>query len=321
MPAHILVHNPEEEDDRDMMAAGARICAEGGTLLERWSLGTSFKQIRPGGRLFFYRSSQEPRGIFAVGVALPANADVGFDQNKEPVAPGRAAYKADGWRKGEKHAHYVKVEWEMMVNPYDGDVLIPRERLIGRSPVFNRGPEPSGTSITNDEVARVLYEDCCKAWGEFGFEPNSADSDGASFSARQMDPKERKDIEDAAVAAAVAHYAGLGCEVVSREKDNVGWDLDVLKDGKIFRRVEVKGTKLPTIQVELSPNEYEKSGDDLRYRLAVVRSALDDNCACAIYDRRGGEWLRVPGKEGGDKSGPKRLEMVEKRFAIIRQPE
>ena len=136
-----------------------------------------------------------------------------------------------------------------------------------------------------------------------------------------MAPEERRAIENAAVNATELHYHALGCKTESRELDRVGWDLDVFKGGEIFRRVEVKGTKRPDIQVELTPNEYAKSEDKL-YRLAVVRNALDSNPACAIYTRNGNEWLRVCGEESGsDKSAPARLEMEEKIFAVIRQPD
>ena len=277
--------------------------------------------------MFFYRSTEKPLCIFAVGTALPHNADVGFDRNKEPAGPGLAAYKDDHWSKKGESAYYVKVKWEMMVDPYDGEVLIPRERLIDRASIFKRGPQASGTHLKDKEVARILYEECRKefsgVWRAHGIAPSKADtaSDNVPASARQIDPEERKKIEKAAVAATKTHYRGLGCEVVSREKDNVGWDLDVFRGGKIFCHVEVKGTKCSAVQVELSPNEYEKSKSDNLYRLAVVRNALNGEDVCAVYERNGDEWRRIGGEEGGDDRGaPKRLETEEKKFAIVRQP-
>ena len=97
MSAHVLVHNPEEEDDRKYTAEGARACATGEPYINRWSLGTSWNKIRPGGRLFFYRSTEKPRGIFAVGTALP---HTDFNQDKEPAGLDLAAYK-DNHSRGE----------------------------------------------------------------------------------------------------------------------------------------------------------------------------------------------------------------------------
>lgn len=83
-------------------------------------------------------------------------------------------------------------------------------------------------------------------------------------------------IEKAAVDLTWDYYESLGHEVVSVEKDNVGWDLEASKDGKTFL-IEVKGHKGNVIQFELTPNEYSQMQihqDD--YRVCVVRNALDD---------------------------------------------
>jgi len=83
-------------------------------------------------------------------------------------------------------------------------------------------------------------------------------------------------IEKAAVNLTWDHYEALGFEVISVEKDNVGWDLEASKDGRTLL-VEVKGHKGNVIQFELTPNEYSQmqnhKGD---YRVCVVRNALNE---------------------------------------------
>ena len=135
------------------------------------------------------------------------------------------------------------------------------------------------------------------------------------------DPVIRKEVEFAAMNAVKTYYRGKGYDVVDVAADNLGWDLEVFRRGesdesgeKIWN-VEVKGTSDNKISVILTPNEYDKSDDEM-YRLAVVRNALDgDARACAIYKREGDEW-RLKGES--DKDAPKRLVM--EKSATVREP-
>ena len=329
--AYLLLHSPKDESKADPnqvekmdFVEAMKRTLDGEEFECRWSVGNRIN-IEPGSRVFLYRSGHASPGILGAGrIVLPP-------QGKG--IPGSAVYKGKSWRGGERMTSYVQVRWEMMVDPDQECALIPRERLSndGRfTPVFTKNgrawaPQCSGYSIRDIEVAQTLYKWCRDNFNgirrEYGIDPDTAALSGAPFSAWQIDSKERKAIESAAVDAAKAHYRALGYEVESVECENLGWDLNVRKDGEIFRCVEVKGTKAPSIKVELTSNEYGKSGCEL-YRLAVVRNALEDSPACAVYERKGDEWRRVSGEEsGGDKGAPDRLVMEEKKFAIIRQPD
>ena len=348
MPAHLILYNPGQTEDDPAAEAAATLA--GDTIVDRWSIRFP-AGVTPGRRLFFYHTGK-PRGIFAAGVALPVNIPAArkwYGNVPDPFEPGLAAYEYADWRGQKETARYINAEWEMMVDPKEGRVLVPFERLRSESPftrVFTKksgggikghAPQWSGSRI-DDEVATALYAECVAAFRavlrEKGNAPHAAILDDAPAAKREgtprktrtggavrrsaMTPEERAKIERAAVDAVEAHYRELGCEVVSREYDYVGWDLDVCKGGAIFRRVEVKGTQSSDVHVELTPNEYAKSGDS-RYRLAVVRNALAANPACAIYARKGGEWRRVSGMEsGGDKGASERLTMEEKTSAIVR---
>ena len=126
--------------------------------------------------------------------------------------------------------------------------------------------------------------------------------------------EERKQIERAAVDAVGEFLEGRGYEVVSVETQNLGWDLEAAK-GNALLRVEVKGTKASEIHVELTPNEYGKSGDP-RYRLAVVRNALKKEPLCAIYERDKQIWKQICGNDAG---APSCLHNEEKVAAVVKR--
>ena len=126
--------------------------------------------------------------------------------------------------------------------------------------------------------------------------------------------EERKQIERAAVDAVGEFLEGRGYEVVSVETQNLGWDLEAAKGNASLLRVEVKGTKASEIHVELTPNEYGKSGDP-RYRLAVVRNALKKPL-CAIYKRDKQIWKRICGNDAGASS---RLRNEERVAAVVKR--
>ena len=130
------------------------------------------------------------------------------------------------------------------------------------------------------------------------------------------DPITRKEVESAAVQVVKKYYEGRKYDVVSVEGDNVGWDLNVQRDGETVFRVEVKGIRASRISVGLTPNEYSKSDDD-SFRLAIVRNALNGDGVCAVYKKEGRKkWRR---EEGNDENAPKRLMTDEKTEAIVKQ--
>jgi hypothetical protein len=90
----------------------------------------------------------------------------------------------------------------------------------------------------------------------------------------RSNPKDRVEVEQAAVAATTAHFARQGYSIDSVQKDNVGWDLRATR-GKHDLRLEVKGLSGSEICIELTPNEYAQM---LKWRhsyhVCVVTDAL-----------------------------------------------
>jgi hypothetical protein len=109
---------------------------------------------------------------------------------------------------------------------------------------------------------------------------------------RSQDQEKKAKVERAAIRVCCAHFESLGYDVVSVEKDNVGWDL-IAKAGRSSLRIEVKGLSGPAFSIELTPNEYnafiQQASD---YRLAVVVNALESpSLSICRYSDEQGAWI------------------------------
>ena len=91
---------------------------------------------------------------------------------------------------------------------------------------------------------------------------------------RQVDVFKRQRVEISAVETTIKHFEELNYIVISKEKDNVGWDLEATNNIETLL-LEVKGLSGKIVSIELSPNEYQKSNEykDL-YKLCIVTNAL-----------------------------------------------
>lgn len=95
--------------------------------------------------------------------------------------------------------------------------------------------------------------------------------------ARQADVEVRAAVEAAAVRVVMRHFED--CEIVDRQKDCVGWDLEARRDGEPKPLLlEVKGLSGVDVRVELTANEYaQMQANAPVYRVCVVTNALADN--------------------------------------------
>ncbi len=90
----------------------------------------------------------------------------------------------------------------------------------------------------------------------------------------KVDVEARKQVEKAAVIFVTKEYRKLGYRVVSREKENIGWDLDATKSG-ITLKLEVKGLSQNQVSVRISKNEHDSMmANKDSYRLCVVTNAI-----------------------------------------------
>ncbi len=91
---------------------------------------------------------------------------------------------------------------------------------------------------------------------------------------RQTDPFKKQQVEIAAIETTIKHFEGLDYIVISKEKDNVGWDLEATNVNETLL-LEVKGLSGSITSIELTHNEYKNSLDKkLNYKLCIVTHAL-----------------------------------------------
>jgi hypothetical protein len=102
----------------------------------------------------------------------------------------------------------------------------------------------------------------------------------ARRSSWQVDVERRRRIEEAAVLAVGTRLEGLGFEIESVEKENLGYDLVATRGDEVLH-VEVKGRSGSDVSAELTVNEfdclrnYQKSRNPkAHYRIAIVTDAL-----------------------------------------------
>ena len=108
----------------------------------------------------------------------------------------------------------------------------------------------------------------------------------------KVDAEARKRVEEAAVLYVTSEYKKLGFTVISREKENIGWDLDAERNG-IKLKLEVKGVAQSQVSVRVSENEYKSMmANKNSYRLCVVTNAIKNPTLVKfIWDKSLGLWV------------------------------
>lgn len=108
----------------------------------------------------------------------------------------------------------------------------------------------------------------------------------------KVDAKARKAVEEAAIKYVTKEYQKRGYEIVSREKDNIGWDLDAT-NGRIYLKLEVKGVASSIISVHITQNEKSKmDANKKHYRLCVVINAIKNpQMIVFVWDNSLGKWV------------------------------
>ena len=122
-------------------------------------------------------------------------------------------------------------------------------------------------------------------------------------SRRNIDPELRRTIEQRAVCTAIDFFSseeGGSYKVKSRERDNVGWDLEAHRSGNEILLIEVKGLSGKDLSVELTPNEYKQMKapkNRNNYVLFVVTDCLGKSPLTHDFRFKDGGWFDVDGTE------------------------
>jgi hypothetical protein len=120
----------------------------------------------------------------------------------------------------------------------------------------------------------------------------------------------KQQVEINAIIFVTQHFSNLKYSVSSKEKDNLGWDLEAVK-GETILYLEVKGLSGNSVSVDLSPNEYSKSQQHSKnYRICIVTNALTEPQLFIFnYVTKTNKWTSETGQE---------LELTEKTAAKLK---
>ena len=159
MATYLLAWNPRRWDWEDIDDHVRELEAEG-TTVRRWSCANSTR-IREGDRLFLIRQGEEPRGIFASGVA-----DSGW---YEDLHWGEAKARAG------VTTHYVNVRFDALLDPRERPILA--RELLDAPPFSDQhwDTQSSGIQIRG-HVAAALEEE----WASFSGLETPQEVPGAS---------------------------------------------------------------------------------------------------------------------------------------------
>jgi len=204
--------------------------------------------------------------------------------------PGKGGTRIVGWYKNARVYRHYRPATSLSNRSYKGEIqgfyaeaaeqdctLLPvdlrKVRVVrgvngmGQSNVWFADKNPKFVQEVKDYIFRDIRPDL-----------NEQGKDRKGKGARQPDLPKRLLVEAAAIACVQDFYSSNGYMVDSVEADNVGWDLNATdKEGTL--KLEVKGLSGSAIATELTPNEYEQLGADMKdYRVCVVTDALNNPC-------------------------------------------
>lgn len=183
--------------------------------------------------------------------------------------------------------------------------LIPVSRRIFEIPTKNDMKRGLGQSTVwyggNDGFRRKVW-DYIKSWEDRKSGGKRRPTSSSSPRGRHnLDPNQRKKIESIAVDIATEYFRsheGGAYQVVSKEKDNLGWDIEASRLDRVTLLIEVKGLSGEKVSIELTPNEY-KQMTSKRYRdnyvLFVVTNCLGMRPMTHDYRFNDGCWKDVDG--------------------------
>lgn len=141
-----------------------------------------------------------------------------------------------------------------------------------------------------------------KSWeGRKSRKKRRSTSSGGARGGRNPDPEQRKKIETIAVDIATEFFRsndGGAYHVVSKEKDNLGWDIEASRPDGVTLLIEVKGLSGEKISVELTPKEYKQMKSKRHrdnYVLFVVTNCLGKRPMTYDYRFKDGRWKDADG--------------------------
>ena len=212
---------------------------------------------------------------------------------EDAVLEGRYAVRPDGFDSGvsspvDEFYYSIRARTAYLIPPEARTEPFSHTSIRQGKYSFLAGP---GVQLTENKVeVRDLLEDRLRLFASIavrnpdtGSAPDR-DNDPVDPLGGFGTPEHRKAVEEAAVAAVKRKLAKSGYNCVSRESDNVGYDLEAThKDGTVLH-VEVKGTSGAKPRFFMTRNEHDYRGAS-EWRLAMVVDTLGTP-GVTLYDLR-----------------------------------
>ena len=130
----------------------------------------------------------------------------------------------------------------------------------------------------NARIARALWK---RAELKLDTAPVLVKVSGAGFG----NPEQNRIVEQAACKAVRLYYEKRGYEIISREKENLGYDFDVRRAGEELH-VEVKGISGSDLRFPITANEIARARSDSKFRLTVVTKAVSGQRQIHAFSRK-----------------------------------
>ena len=137
---------------------------------------------------------------------------------------------------------------------------------------------PRSKQYLDGQKAKVLLS---RASLKLKSPPVSVKVTGAGFGK----PEQNRLVEQAACKAVRRHFERRGYKVVSREKDNRGYDFDVSRNGEALH-IEVKGVSGSLPRFPITANEVACARSDSKFQLAVVIETLSPKQRVKVFKRK-----------------------------------
>lgn len=212
---------------------------------------------------------------------------------EDAVLEGEYAVRPDGFDPGasmpdDEFYYSIRASRAFLIPPDERTEPFSHTSIRQGKYSFLAGP---GVHVTDNKVeVRTLIEDRIRRFADVAIR----NPDAASAPDRDNDPvdplrgfgtpEHRKKVEEEAVAAVKRELKKLGYSCTSREKDNVGYDLEAVHTNGDALHVEVKGTSGSEPRFFLTRNEHDYR-EAPEWRLAMVVDALGSP-EVSVYDLR-----------------------------------
>jgi hypothetical protein len=208
---------------------------------DRWSIGTNWKIIEAGDMVCMFRQGVHGRGIVATGVIT------------------RGAFRASHWNPNKTgDAWYVNVAWNRAL---ELNQMITIDELAREVPGFAWNKVYSSGRIVGGTPAEHL----ASLLGQGPQPPKAQKKGGQQFGTAEHN----RLVELEAMEHVSAGYKAERYIVRDVSKQNLGWDLEVRRGGKVSY-IEVKGATGPLPEFFLTPNEHRAASDQEGWVAVVI---------------------------------------------------